>query len=680
VATTPRARIAGLMVLAGVLGLGAVLSAPADTHIGGMWPAGLVSGVLVYVGRRAVPYLAAGFVALVFATYVLGGYPLGVSAGYSVAIVVEGLVTLQVLTVRWGYGRRLNDDLDLGRFTLAAGLGAASGAALFALTSAISGFGVWWAVGIMALATHLASQLIVLAFFMEEFRHPGVSSRPERWVRWVVVVLVTLAAFVPIQAPGVVFFILPVIAWAALRAPMREALWQLVVVATISSTLVQYDRGPFASFQFLTDRPAELETAPHQAFLLGCVLVCLPFAMAVARSRQSAAEVVSERERLRRIVSGATGMAIIETDDHGLITLFNPGAEALLGYTEEELLGKKADMFHSAEEIAMQATALGVPPTLGDVALFSARHELGPRDWRYIRKDGQVRTMSMTLAQMTDNSGAVLGYLSTAEDITERVRAQSALEGALQTERRAVAHLTEIDRTKDAFVSSVSHELRTPITNIVGYLELLLDGAYGETTDVQHQALGRIDTNSHRLLDLIDNLLTLSSLESLDVQLSKQPVDLREVIRHSGQIVHVDATERGHRIDVVVPGDPVVVLGDKEHLERMVSNLAANAVKFTPDGGRITLRVRAEGEQAAIEVQDTGVGIPEGEASLLFNRFYRATHAQTEAVNGSGLGLSIARSIAHLHGARISAHSAPGQGSTFTVTFDDQGYGALASF
>ena len=284
--------------------------------------------------------------------------------------------------------------------------------------------------------------------------------------------------------------------------------------------------------------------------------------------------------------------------------MFNPGAEALLGYTEAELLGRRADMFHAPEEIARQAELLGVPATLADVSLASTDPALGPRDWRYVRKDGQIRTMSMTLAPMRDKTGTVVGYLSTAEDITERVRAQSALEAALQTERRAVAHLTEIDRTKDAFVSSVSHELRTPITNIVGYLELLLDGAYGETSDSQHEALGRIDANSHRLLELIDNLLTLSSLESLDVQLSKQPVDLREVIHRASQKVHTDATERGHQLDVEVPREPVVVLGDEVHLERMVSNLATNAVKFTPDGGRITLRLRAEGPH----VRDRGAG------------------------------------------------------------------------
>ena len=675
---TTRARVAGLMVLATALGLGAVQAAPADTHIGGMWPVGLVSGVLLYAGRRAVPYLAGAFVLLVFASYTLGGYPLGVSLGYAVAIVVECLVIVQVLTARWGYGRRLSDDLDLARFAIATGLGALVGGGLFALVSGVAGFGTGWAVGISAWITHLASQLIILSFFMQELPGPSSRSRTERWTSWALVVLVSLAAFIPTHAPGGVFFVLPVLAWGALRAPMREALWHLVVVATISSALASFGRGPFADFYVLRNRPPELYSAPQQAFLLGCVLVCLPLAMAVARSRQSAAEVVSERERLRRVVSGATGMAIIETDRHGRITLFNPGAEALLGYTEEELLGRTADMFHSPDEIDRQAAELGVPATLADVALVSARSEIGPRDWRYVRKDGQVRTMSMTLAPVTDKSGDTLGYLSTAEDITERVRAQGALETALQTERRAVAHLTEIDRTKDAFVSSVSHELRTPITNIVGYLELLLDGAYGEISDGQHEALGRIDSNSHRLLELIDNLLTLSSLESLDVQLSKQPVDLREVIRRTGQRVHLDAAERGHRLDLDVPGDPVVVLGDEEHLERMVSNLATNAVKFTPDGGRITLRVRAEGPHAAIEVQDTGVGIPEEERALLFNRFYRTTHAQTEAISGSGLGLSIARSIAHLHGARISAHSTPGQGSTFTVTFEEQEYGALA--
>ncbi len=678
VATTPRARVAGLMLLTGALGLGAVVSAQPGTHIGGMWPAGLVSGLLVYVERRAVPSLALALAALACATFALGGYPLGVATAYGVGLVLEGLVTWQVLAVRWGDGRRLKDDLDLARFTLAALAGATTGALIFAATAAASDFGVWWQVLSATFATHLASQLILLAFFMEEFRHPGVSSRTEQRLRWSLAIAVTLAAFAPVQTPGVVFFVLPVIAWAALRAPMREALWQLAAVATLASILVQLGGGPFVALESFRHRPAELATTPHQAFLLACALVCIPFAMAVSRARQSSVETARGRERLSRIVEGASAMSIIETDAIGRITLFNSGAEALLGYTETEVLGRTPDLFHSEEEVAAHAAELGVPADLMHVSLACAEAETGPRDWRYIRKDGQVRTMSMSLVPITDDAASVIGYLSTAEDITERVRTQAALETALQTERRAVAHLTEIDRTKDAFVSSVSHELRTPITNIVGFLELLLDGAYGTTTGPQHEALARIETNSSRLLELIDNLLTLSSLESLDVELAKHPVDLREVIRRTEQDVLTDASARGQRLDVEIPGEPVVVLGDKSHLERMVANLATNAVKFTPSGGTITMRLHAEDHRCTIEVEDTGVGIPDAERSLLFNRFYRTTYAQTEAINGSGLGLSIARSIAHLHGARISATSTPGHGSRFTVVFEHLGHTALA--
>ncbi|MCW2763125.1 MAG: walK 2 [Marmoricola sp.] len=671
-AKSPRLRVVGLLLLL-IAGLGyfAVASAVPGTHVAGMWPIGLASGLLVYVTRLMLPWAAGVILVLAWATIDLGGYPSAVAAGYAVSIVVEGVLTRHLLGVRWGDRRRLNDDLDMGRYTLAAALGAVAGATLFAATSAATGFGDPWTVWLATFATHLASELTLLAFFMEEVRHPGVGGSTERTIRWALVVTATLIAFVPTQVPAALFFILPLLGWTALRAPMREALWQLLTVGVIAGALVQLGRGPFMVLQVQGDRPAELTVIPQQTFLLGCALVCIPFAMAVNRQRRSATEAANERERLRRIVEGATGMAIIEIDLRGRITLFNPGAQVILGYTQQEVLGKFPEMFHSRAEITRHADFLGVPADLIHVGLALSNPDAGPRDWGYIRKDGEVRTMSMSLAPIDDHQGSVVGYLITAEDITERVRTQDALEAALVTERRAVAHLTEVDRTKDAFVSSVSHELRTPITNIVGYLELLLDGAYGVTTDPQDEALGRIEGNSRRLLELIDDLLTLSSIESLDVELTHEPVDLREVIRRTGAKVRIDLDERKQRLDVQLPNEPVVVLGDEGHLERMVSNLATNAVKFTPDGGTIVLRVRANGDQPAIEVQDTGVGIPHAEQPLLFNRFFRSTYAQSEAIKGSGLGLSIARSIAHRHGARISATSTPGRGSVFTVTFGD---------
>ncbi len=557
-ATTSHARMAGLMLLAGVLGLGAVLSAPAETHIGGMWPVGLVAGLLVYVGRRTVPAIAGGFLLLVFATFAARRLP-----------------ARRLRRVRRGHRRRgtghpqgAHGPMGLRpspqRRPRPCPVHPGSRARRCDRRRAVRAHlgrrrlrrprGPWVSVSSPPIWPPSSS---CSPFFMEEFRHPGESGRQERWLRWTVTVLVTLAAFVPTQTPGVVFFVLP---RDRVGRPARTDARGAVAAGGRGHHRQRADPvrpRPVRELDVLRNRPPELEIAPQQAFLLGCALVCLPFAMAVARSRQQRqAEVVSERERLRRIVSGATGMAIIETDEHGQITLFNPGAERCSA-TPRRSSSASGPTCSTPPRRSRGRPSCSAYPRRSRTSPWPARApQVGPRDWRYVRKDGQVRTMSMTLAQMTDNNGAVVGYLSTAEDITERVRAQSALEAALQTERRAVAHLTEIDRTKDAFVSSVSHELRTPITNIVGYLELLLDGAYGETNDSQHEALGRIDSNSHRLLELIDNLLTLSSLESLDVQLSKQPVDLREVIRRSGQKVHLDATERGQHLDVDVPAEP----------------------------------------------------------------------------------------------------------------------------
>ena len=676
-----RARVAALMALLGVLGCAATAGAPDGTHYAGLWPVGLGSGILIYArpnAQRLVP-LALLLGAVILAALALGGYPWDVSFGYAVGITSECLVVHQVLTGRWG-GRRLSDDRDLVRFAAACLVGALVGALVFGLTSAVTDFGRPGAVAVAVFIIHLTSQLILLGLFMEELRHPGFGGRAERSIRWSLALAMTVAAFVPTTVPSLVFLVLPLIGWTALRAPMREALWQLLIVCCIAASLTSLGYGPFVSIYAIHDRSPELVSAPLQGFMLACALVCIPFAMAVGRQRRSATEADHERERLRRIVEGAIGTVIIESDPVGRITLFNPGAQAILGYSEEEVLGRTPAMFFTDEEIARHAVLLGVPPDLMQVSLASSLPENGPRDWNYQAKDGQVRTLSANVVPITDNNHQVVGYLATGDDITKRAGAQIALETALAAERKAVANLTEVDRTKDAFVSSVSHELRTPITNIVGYLELLLDGAYGATTATQHEALGRIDTNSHRLLELIDDLLTLSQIESLDVELSSQPVDLREVVRRVASEIRHDLVARGQQLQLELPAEPAVVHGDQAHLQRMVSNLATNAVKFTPHGGIITLRVATAGTSYAIEVQDTGVGIPDEEQALLFNRFFRSSYAQTEAIQGSGLGLSIARSIAQRHGARISATSRVGRGSVFTVSFERQpavdGWGA----
>jgi signal transduction histidine kinase len=285
----------------------------------------------------------------------------------------------------------------------------------------------------------------------------------------------------------------------------------------------------------------------------------------------------------------------------------------------------------------------------------------------FVRKDGQERKHQMSLNQVLDDRGKATGYVSTSEDITERVEAEGRLVEALETERQAVERLREVDRVKDAFVSSVSHELRTPITSILGYTEMLEDGAYGQLGEEQLDAVRRVGTNSSRLLSLIDDLLTLSRIQDGGLGMVDRVVDLRKVITAACAVVAPSLERRDLELDIEVPDEPTPFLGDRDMLERVVINLVGNAVKFTPEGGHVSVRLVVGPEHLVIEVADTGIGIPPQEQEQLFTRFFRSSLAQERAIPGSGLGLSIAHAIVEQHGGSMAVESEPGTGTTFRV-------------
>jgi len=665
-------RLAGVLTLMAGFGLSAVATQPDGGHAGFMWPVGLASGALVISPRRSTPYIVVAIAALTSITFALGGYPVAVALGDAVAVTLEAIVAQRMLTVGWTRRWTLLEPNDLGRFFFACALSALTGAAGFTLVSAANGFGTPWRVGISVFVTHLASEALLLGLFKSYSGLTTSYGNLERATAWTLTVAITVAAFIPHEFPSVAFLVIPLLGWVAFRAPMREALLQLLTVGIISSTLNNAGHGPFANPELIRRLNPEFQHLPQQTFLITCAMVSIPFAMAVSMQRRSASQALRERARSERLVQSARGIAIIGTDELGRINLFSPGAEEILGYTPEEVYGQSTRMFHTEAELARHAQELGTDPTY--VSVVRATGQLPPgtaRTWQFVRKDGIPRTLSTILSPITDDSGVFVGYVATADDITDRIDAQSALQKALDTERRAVKRLTEVDQVKDAFVSSVSHELRTPITNIVGYLELLMDGVYGTPSPGQIDAMGRIDLNSRRLLTLIDDLLTLSSMESIDQRRRRGLVDLVGVVQRAVEIVRPGLDDRELAFEVEIPSGPVQVVGDNGELERLVINLATNAVKFTPDGGTITVRLIAAQDACGpvLEVQDTGIGIREEDRALLFTRFFRTSHAHELNVPGSGLGLSIAKAITDVHGGRISATSVHGQGSTFRVDF-----------
>jgi signal transduction histidine kinase len=231
---------------------------------------------------------------------------------------------------------------------------------------------------------------------------------------------------------------------------------------------------------------------------------------------------------------------------------------------------------------------------------------------------------------------------------------------------REVTQQRELDRLKDDFVATVSHELRTPLTSMMGFLEMIREGEAGELNDEQKRFLAIVYRSSERLQRLVGDLLFVARLDANGLQLQFGDAQLDEIVRDA--VEASGALARSREVSLVAEVDEVPpVSGDKERLSQLVGNLISNALKFTPAGGSVVARTFVEAGQAVVEIADTGIGIPLGEQSRLFQRFFRSSTATEQAIPGTGLGLVISRAIAEAHGGSIGVISLPGEGTTFRV-------------
>lgn len=652
------------LVLLVVMGASASVGAPAAGHVTGIWPVGLGTGVVLLIARRRRPLALVVVLAVAVGTIALRR-PFDVSVGYGVGAVLEVWIVVAVLGAG---GRRpgLRDNDDLRRWIAAVLLGVGAGTAVSVLTCLVTGFGDIGDVALGIAVAHLASQFCVTPFFVRLPDHGAIARGGERVLQWTCILLGTPALFLPDAAPSLVFLVIPILAWGALRITPFESLAQMVATVGLAIFLTTGGRGPFADVTDRYDVGVDVRGVLLSAFAIACAVMVVPLIVRVAEYAEVVRAAQAERDLVRGIVDGATGVAIIVTDRRGRITLFNPGAERLLGYTADEMTGRWVGRLFSERALADKAAELGVADDGGGEVLLSLVGEGHEGTLLAMtRKDGTERTHAITLTRLDDPRGHTTGYVSTSEDVTDRLDAERALRDALEVERRAVEQLRDVDTVKDTFVSTVSHELRTPITSILGYLELLSDGSLGIVDSSQRDALDRVSTNSHRLLSLIDDLLTLSRVAEQGVQPVHQAFDLRAAVEAAYGVVE-PMWQPPRRLDVGLhlPHAAVDVDGDREMLERVVVNLLGNAVKFTPDGGAVTLTLSTDGDDAVLRVADTGIGVPEHEQRQLFTRFFRSSLAQGQAIPGSGLGLSITRGIIDRHGGTISVRSTVGKGTT----------------
>ncbi len=369
------------------------------------------------------------------------------------------------------------------------------------------------------------------------------------------------------------------------------------------------------------------------------------------------------------LLAAASEVSIISTDPKGMITLFNRGAERMLGYSAEEVVGKKSPtMFHIQDEIDARerelSEQLGLP--VAGFQVFTAIPDIRGqevREWTYICKEGLSIWVSLVVTQIKSEEDEIIGYLGIAQNITERKAVEQALQKAKLVADKA-------NQAKSEFLANMSHEIRTPMNGVLGMVELLLgtplNPEQGEMLDTaRHSALA--------LMEIINDILDFSKIEAGKFQLDKVNFNVAECCENVCSLMAVAAQAKGLELNCFVqPGMSADVCGDATRLRQVLINLIGNAVKFTLQGEvSVEATCIEEGEAEVLvgfSVKDTGIGMKAEELNRLFMPFEQAEHGTTRRFGGTGLGLSISKSLVELMGGSIAVTSEPNHGSTFSFT------------
>jgi two-component system phosphate regulon sensor histidine kinase PhoR len=230
-----------------------------------------------------------------------------------------------------------------------------------------------------------------------------------------------------------------------------------------------------------------------------------------------------------------------------------------------------------------------------------------------------------------------------------------------------ITNIRRLERIRRDFVANVSHEIKTPLTSIKGYVETILDHENLGEPETLFRFLSKIDRNVARLESLVHDIISLARIESDEGMIEVVPLDWKPII-HSVLGRHEDALKTKHiKFRTEYPEIPVIVSGDKEAMTQVLENLVSNAVKYTPEGGRITVRLRSDEKFGLMEVEDTGIGIPRKDLDRIFERFYRVDKARSREMGGTGLGLSIVKHLVQGMQGDVAVESEVGVGSLFKV-------------
>ena len=632
-----RSHILSITALLLLLFIASVLSAElrfAGSLTAPWWPAAGIAVIAVFAGRGRGLQVAALIVPVTAAANLLSGTVWWMALGFGLANAIEAWVVVAITGYRGTPGHRLR-RFDAVRFFLATAVGAVVAGTLVGAIVALNGGDPVVTLAHIA-ASHASSVLLIGVLGIV----PRAAFAPrfglELALQLTALGIMIGIAFGPISHLPLAFLPFPVLAWAAFRFSAGVTLVEVILTTVAVAVLSFFGHGSFAA---ITDGDGALLVAIIQIFTLSIGASLLPIAVAQDERTYLYLRLSAREQLLRGAIVSANAGFIVARRVEGVgyrVVESNPNGERMFA----SWLSREGDTTLIDSTRVSELTATGIVGGVTNVDSDGVHLEL--------------------TATPVDGDATLL--LLQAIDVTEQSKAARALADAFVHEREAADRLRALGVQKDEFVSSVSHELRTPITSILGYSE---DLAEADLPDGERRSVEIIVRNARRLAKLVDDLLNLSREASVP-PVASTAIDIRPAIDVCVEDLAAIA-DRAH-VDVeVVTGDDYIIVGDRLGLDRVLANLLANAIKFTPPGGRVTISVSATTEgYVRIEVADTGRGIPPGEVDKVFEPFYRVTGAQ-EFVPGTGLGLPIVRDLVTRMGGRVALQSDGKTGTTAIV-------------
>ncbi|UBM58053.1 PAS domain S-box protein [Marinilongibacter aquaticus] len=380
-------------------------------------------------------------------------------------------------------------------------------------------------------------------------------------------------------------------------------------------------------------------------------------------------ELEQRLNEVKTLMDATTQVAIIESDLYGTVKKFNKGAENLLGYREEEVVGTlRLNMIHDPKEIEQRAKEMSeeMHETINgpEVFIYKARQgEFYSNEWTYVRKDGTRFPVQMVITAVKGKEGDITGYLGIATDISKL----KDMEKSLKKEK---SKAEAASRSKSEFLANMSHEIRTPLNGVIGFTDLLMQTSLSET---QRKYTSMVNTSANTLLDLINDILDFSKIEVGKLEIHKEKVDIVELCSQTLDVVKHNAHQKGLELLLNI-GQEVkqFIYGDPIRLKQVIVNLLSNAVKFT-EKGEVELKVHCEPIKGnkkemlfTFSIRDTGIGIAPENISRIYNAFDQEDATTTRKYGGTGLGVTISNRLLDLMDSELLVDSTLNKGSIFS--------------